>query len=277
MDVKAYFIDIDGTLVSGHSDHTLNLDDIHAIKNAIKEKRYIVLSTGRSIHDIKHIWEQIDLKTEYTRYIIANNGAAIWDMIENKLIFSETMGEEEYKDIFNYAKENKYIIKNSGERKFYGANNIFTKAMKLKEGSSSVENDYSLAEYNEENSKKLGMITSLNKKKVKSIAEDIMSKFKKLTVVISGPGLYIEINKKGVSKGQALKFICERANIDINKTVHIGDSMNDFAGFKAASVGIAMGNGMKQLKNEATFITDTQKKSGVSKAIKSLSDRKKTA
>ncbi len=71
---KAYFIDIDGTLVSGHKDTTLNVDDLHAIKQAIRNETYIILSTGRSLPDLKKIWKQIDDGSEYTRYGIVNNG-----------------------------------------------------------------------------------------------------------------------------------------------------------------------------------------------------------
>ena len=55
MNPKAYFIDIDGTLLSGHSDKKLNLDDQLALRNALKRGTYIILSTGRSLPDAKKV------------------------------------------------------------------------------------------------------------------------------------------------------------------------------------------------------------------------------
>ena len=48
----------------------------------------------------------------------------------------------------------------------------------------------------------------------------------------------------------------------------IGDSENDLSMIRYAGIGVAMGNGLDILKNEADFITDTNVNSGVSKAIK---------
>ncbi len=267
---QAYFIDIDGTLVSGHRNHKLNLDDKFAMKNAAKKKTYIILSTGRSLVDIKDVWEQIKDGTEYTAFVVVNNGSGIYNLNTDELLFEDYIDEQTYRSIFDYVKEKRYAIKNSQESIFFSNNKTLSWALSNFSKRNSVSPNFSKAKYNKDSSKKLGIICSHSKKKVAIAAAEIDKKFKEVDVAISGPGLYIEVNKKNVSKGTAIKFLCDHIGIDIKRTVHIGDSMNDAPAFKVAGHGVAMGNGMKELKNVSDFITSKRKDSGVANTIKSF-------
>ncbi len=267
---KAYFIDIDGTLVSGHKDKSLNIDDMHAIKTAIKNETYIVLSTGRSLVDLKKIWKQIDDGSEFTRYAIVNNGSGIWDMRRKEIISESYLDKETYLDAFKYAKERKFAIKNSQEKIFYVVPSLMATILKNFTSSNAISDEFDSVPYNNESAKKLGMVTHYKKKFVKKIAAELEKELPKADIAISGPGLYIEINKAGVSKGTALEFIADRIGIDVKETVHIGDSMNDAPGFRSAGYGVAMGNSMKELKAISDFITLDRKKAGVANTIRSF-------
>ncbi len=267
---KAYFIDIDGTLVAGHSDLKMNVDDRHAIKRAIKNETYIILSTGRSLPDLKKIWKMIDDGSDYTRYGIVNNGSGIWDLKNNKLLSEDCIDEISYRSIFEYAKQHNYAVKNSVEKVFYTKKGILSTLLNKFSSSTTVSDKFEEAIYDKDAAKKLGIISHYSKKRVKRIANDIRSKFDDVDVAISGPGLYIEINKKGVSKGTAIKFMSQLLKIDISETVHIGDSMNDAPAFEVAGYGVAMGNSMKELKKMSDFITLDRKKSGVANTLKSF-------
>ncbi len=267
---KAYFIDIDGTLVSGHKDAKLHIDDLHTLKRAIRNETHIILSTGRSINDVKKIWKQIDDGSDYVRYAIVNNGSGIWDLRKNKILSENWIDEESYRGVLEYAKVNKYAIKNSFENVFFCNYWLTSFILKTFSSRNKVSNEFDSAIYSNKSAKKLGMIAHFSKKKVKKIAKDIDSKFPYVDVSVSGPGLYIEINKHGVSKGTALEYVANLIEVDIKETVHIGDSMNDAPGFKHAGYGVAMGNAMKELKSISDFITLDRKKAGVANTIKSF-------
>jgi len=267
---KAYFIDIDGTLMEGTK--KLNIDDEQAIKNVAKEGSYVILSTGRSIQTVWPVWEQIRLKNKYTRYVVCNNGSAIWDMEAKKILDEHFLDKDTFTELSKYLYNKGYAIRNSLESKFYSKKSIVSSILKLKKNFK-VENDFSKFEYNKDTSRKMGAITSYSKRKVKKNASIIKKKFPQLEISITGPGLYIEMNAEGISKGVGAKFLSEKLGFNLEEAVHIGDSMNDLAGFKAVGIGVAMGNGMKQLKKEADFITLSLKKSGVSCAINELSQK----
>lgn len=268
--IEAFFIDIDGTLIKGHKNIILSVEDKIAIKSAAKKGKYIILSTGRSIEAAKKIWKQIDLPdTDKTSYIVVNNGSTIWDLHNNKILFEEWIEEEAFNALFKYAEEKGYWIKNSLESIFYVKEKpIYNKISKFT--GLKFESDFSKVPYNKDSAKKIGIVTHWSKKTVKKNSEEIKALFPNFEIVISGPGLYIEINKKGITKGNAAKFLSEKLNFDLKNSVHIGDSMNDASGFKECGIGVAMGNGMKDLKKHADFITKKIKKSGVASAIDSL-------
>ncbi len=267
---KAYFIDIDGTLVSGHRNKTLNLDDKYAMKNAAKNKTYIILSTGRSLPDLKKIWEQINDGTKYTAYGVVNNGSGIWNLQTNELLSEDFLDKKTYRGVFDFAKKNKYAVKNSLEKTFFVNPGLLSWLLKKFSKTNKISHDFEKAIYNKESAKKIGIISRLRKKSVLKISKKIENNFEKADVSISGPGLYIEINKKDVSKGSAIIFLSNYLDFNAKETVHIGDSMNDASAFKIAGYGVAMKNGMKELKKMADFITLDRKKSGVANAIKSF-------
>ncbi len=266
---KAFFIDIDGTLVKNSSHLNLNLDDKLSIKRALKNKIYIILSTGRSIDNLIKIWKQFDDGSEYSRYAITNNGSGIWDLKEKKMISENWLDKKDFNNVFNYVKEKGYAIKNSKEPVFYVKKGLLSLVVKLNK-TTTVSDDFTKNIYNNESAKKLGIITTFRKKKVAKISNEIQEKFKNVEVSVSGGGLYIEVNKNNVNKGSAIKFLAKHLNINIKETSHIGDSMNDLSAFKVVGISVAMKNGMKELKKYADFITNKQKKSGVSEVLKSF-------
>jgi len=50
--IKAIFIDIDGTLTTHKNKYGISLEDKMALKDAQKKGIYVVLSTGRSYEDL---------------------------------------------------------------------------------------------------------------------------------------------------------------------------------------------------------------------------------
>ncbi len=78
---------------------------------------------------------------------------------------------------------------------------------------------------------------------------------------------YGEIIQKSCGKGTALKEMAEILDIPIERTVAIGDSMNDYDMITAAGIGVAMGNAVDKIKEISDFVTDDVDSGGVSSAL----------
>lgn len=81
------------------------------------------------------------------------------------------------------------------------------------------------------------------------------------------PG-YSEGIIRGESKTRGIRRILEAVGIPIENTVGIGDSANDVEMIRSVAFGIAMGNGVAELKQAAKAVTDDCRNNGVGKAIR---------
>ena len=80
----------------------------------------------------------------------------------------------------------------------------------------------------------------------------------------------VEINNRGVSKGRGVKALADYYGFKREEIVCIGDNENDISMIEYAGLGVAMGNAIDEVKELADYITDTNKKNGVAKAIKKI-------
>lgn len=71
-------------------------------------------------------------------------------------------------------------------------------------------------------------------------------------------------------KGNAIAYLLEYFNISKDHAYAFGDGYNDIPMFREVNNKIAMGNGVDELKEKATFITDTIDQQGITKALRHL-------
>lgn len=76
---------------------------------------------------------------------------------------------------------------------------------------------------------------------------------------------FFDIVNNNVSKGNAIKYLLKVLNINKENSICFGDSINDIEMFKSVGISVAMGNSIKEIKNIADYITDTNDNDGISK------------
>lgn len=72
----------------------------------------------------------------------------------------------------------------------------------------------------------------------------------------------LEINGKGVSKGNAIKAYAEKLGYVVGDVMAIGDSYNDVSMFEAAGLAVAMGNAPKDVQELCDWVTGTNDENG---------------
>jgi Cof subfamily protein (haloacid dehalogenase superfamily) len=90
-----------------------------------------------------------------------------------------------------------------------------------------------------------------------------------LQVIISGQ-IWIDIYRKEVNKGVALRLIQERFNIKKEETMAFGDYFNDVEMLNEAYYSYAMANAPEGVKEHARFIAKSNIENGVIEAIKEI-------
>ncbi len=79
-----------------------------------------------------------------------------------------------------------------------------------------------------------------------------------------------EILPKGIAKDTALVKLVEHLDLDINRTIAIGDYDNDIKILKKAKVGIAVANANESTKAVADYITVSNEEHAIAKVIEDL-------
>ena len=76
-----------------------------------------------------------------------------------------------------------------------------------------------------------------------------------------------EISIRGINKATGMNHILAYYQIPLADTIAIGDSLNDLEMLNHAQLGIAMGNAMEQVKQQADHVSDTIGQDGFYKAL----------
>ena len=85
----------------------------------------------------------------------------------------------------------------------------------------------------------------------------------------------IEVNAAGVNKGDALVWLAKRLGIMPKETLAFGDGNNDLALLEKAGTGVAMKNGIEEIKRVADEMTEkTNDEEGVAQFIETYGLKK---
>lgn len=261
---KLIAIDMDGTLLN--SQGKLSDANKESIRLAKEKGIKVVITSGRALSALDRFLEETDLK-DLDDYVIANNGGTVHKGHTGECIFfigikgSDALKiyEESKKIGFKihiYGKEVCFITEESKYSDFE-INHIGTKVEKVDFNNYIKEDDdlvkiLLFAEEDEIDSK------------IEMLSQDIKEKYH---LVKSLPNL-VEILPKNSNKGNGIEALGKILKINSEEIIAIGDQANDIEMIEYAGLGIAMGNAIDEIKEIASYITDTNDNDGVAKAIK---------
>ena len=264
---KSIFLDVDGTLVSGHA--TMNPKVVEAINRARQNGHYVFICTGRNKTGIKYELAKADFDG-----IIASAGSYI--EIDNKVIHSVYFNKllvdkiskvfDENNIYYNYeCTDVTYMSKKMVELFIGGVNfesgNIELEKMMQEEFKKFSIQDLSL--YNNQDIHKICFIaTDQNdvERAKKQLGDDVNMVIHDIfdATTING-----ELISKVDNKATAIKQVINYLEIDKKDTIAFGDSMNDYEMINFVECGIAMGNACKELKEVASRVCRSVDEDGI--------------
>lgn len=262
MKYKLVCVDMDGTLLD--SSKNVKRHNIDVIRKADKLGVKVVLTTGRGYPFAKKFRDEIGISTP----IIASNGAYIVDghevmmknviPIETANTILDVMSRHKVKTFIHTTEDIIYRKKDIGKflaKKFFGDS--------IREIDSF---DVGIKDNKEKLLKFVGISISSKKiDKVKKVLREIDN-----VEVVSSSKFNCEIMIKGSSKGEAVRMMAERYKIKQEEVMCIGDNENDLSMLQYAGCAVAMGNGTKEVKDIADYVTESNNNCGVAKAIEKL-------
>lgn len=231
--VKIIFSDFDDTMLHYYSDKNYFDKYQLSILRKVKEKGIkFCIVTGRCVS----FFYQFPELLEVVDYILASNGACIYDVEKKNFIYSKFIDESDLDCIIQYAMSHKakFLLNSLDKRYQYG--------------------EWSNAKYDIYQKGKVysceQIVLSFPKLEIESVCQ-YLSNLQKIVVnnvTYWGNECSIDVNDISVSKGSSISWLCQFLNISVKDTLAFGDGENDMSMFQVVEKVIAVGNACDNLK-----------------------------
>ncbi len=249
---KILFTDLDGTLLNNRSQ--IDEEMKQALQDMTAKGHYLVLSSGRPLDSILEVKRIAGINFPNV-YIIASNGAVIYNCDTDEIIHEIRVSFDDVTNIWNFAKEHNAHVQT------YTSDSIVT-----------ATEDEEIAYYRQrihlplilsdtpweilkQPPHKLLLIDLHDHARIAGIQTLLEHAYgNRLQTVFSNP-YYLEVFAKEAGKGNSLRYLCDHLNIPLTNSYAAGDAENDLSMLQAAGTAVVMCNGTDEIKKHADIIT----------------------
>ena len=253
LDVRLIALDLDDTLLNDNREIT-DLT-VHTLRECAERGIYVVLCSGRAEDAILPFVRRLEIAgKEAGRYLIAINGCSIFDLHKREQIFCRKVEA----DILTRTNE---VAEARGLRsEVYTPDTIYyreeTKWTKLDvdlcglKGAQVDDDDEFL---------KRGftkMLVPGEPAELLELQSELRAEFGDRAVIFTSKPYFLEILPPNCGKGEAVSWLANELGFGMEKVMGFGDSMNDESLIRMAGYGVAMCNGLEEMKKAARFVTD---------------------
>lgn len=244
--------DIDDTILDGEGN--LPASNRDALRRLHERGVAVVLSSGRATVSVRAVAELVYPLSDDT-YLLSFNGARVVTASSDHIIYEQFVGAEVTAEIATYARSESLILHG------FSPNAFLTEAR---------------GEPADELSRRYGRGVSMERIVVEDLGEALLAGTPKLLIIADHEELlrhrpqieaigggritttfskphYLEIIHPDVNKGASLRRLADHLGIPIERTIAVGDNLNDMEMIRAAGLGIAVANAHQKLK-EATDV-----------------------
>ena len=282
---KLIAIDLDGTLLNSYGEITR--ENKQAIKYAIDNGIEVVLASGRDPGTMK----KISLELGINNYLIAGNGASVYDIKLDKNIYKSFIEKEKALQIIKFCKENSIFFN------IYTNKGIITESLNYNVKVFNNENNYKpnnkrtnievtteIYKYINDNELEILKIIICDNSKI--IFNNIIDKLKKIrdvevldvshmskkfikrgTEEVQVEYFYTEVTNKNTNKWDAITFLINELDIKKDEVICIGDNINDLKMIENSGLGIVMKDSALEKMKIGDYVTLDNNSNGVEKAI----------
>lgn len=240
---------MDGTLLKNDTD--VSEKNREAITKAVKQGIDFVICTGRGVFGVEDSLQQLGLKGR-KGYVVCQNGGAVYDLKNMDLVMRRSFMPTVYAPIAKFARNLDLELYYYDNRNFIAEKisdhvkkycEVMGTKMIIMEDPSTYYGEFTKCLVTGDQEKLL-----LVQAEVKKLAGDHLD-------VFFSSDIYMEVVKKGVSKGNIMEEIAEKVGISLEHVIAIGDSDNDLSMISKAGLGVAVANAGKPIKAAANYVT----------------------
>lgn len=257
---KLFVSDFDGTLIN--SEEAIPLSTMVEIDRIRKLGVKFCIATGRILKSI------LDYNRDFPflDYIIACDGAYVYDVVHHKVLSKKALGGSIIKKIKKLYHDKYIYFCTVQELNLCSKNTVYCE-----------QNDKNITfdEFYQKNKNDIYKIEVHFKtqKERDSAYDEIHELGINANVVKMKEGkkdFLLEIVASDVNKAKGLERVCKAIHISLDEVVCVGDNEDDLPIFLSTGFSAAVANGSKKLKQVASIQTSSNETKGVEKVMKKL-------
>lgn len=253
MNHKILFVDLDATLL--RDDKSISEKNRSAIQEMLTQGHYIVLATGRPVESGRIVARELGL-TMPGCYMIAFNGAVLYDCASDRVLLKRSLPIDVVQELFERAEKagiyaqtytNTEIIatKHTKELDYYKEKSKLS--YKLSEN---------VLDLLDEEPQKVLLIALENKERLMKFQRENLSWEREKCTSFFSCEEYLEYCPLNTNKGSGIEYLTKLLGMSMDATIAVGDEENDISMIEKAHIGVAMKNGIPEIKRAADYVTE---------------------
>ena len=258
--IRLIALDLDGTLLG--PDMRISAEDTEAVVAARDQGIHIVLNTSRWYGLAQRTARKLEIKAP----MICMSGAHVQEPDNGAELLHLKIPTEIAQEIATLCDENRYETYTT----VHGVTYMRT-PMAAQIDPARLPNDMKLAETHIEHitSPTTGFVV-FGEEAVNALLGKIEEKYADLLAFPVGTGeqVYVTITGGPADKGTALRLVCEYLEVPPEDAMAVGDAEPDLDMFAVAATGVAMGNAVESVKEQADAVAPSNTEAGVAWAIR---------
>ncbi len=264
-------LDIDGTLLN--SKRELTGATVDAVQHANDRGVLVTVCTGRSLSSALPVVQRLSLNAPY----VLNNGALIYDVRNNRARYIRHLPKHLARDsvgLFRRLGFHPIVYGPLPEVRYFYYDDF-------------DPDNHSFIDYATQNADRVHLVEDVCDFLWQDVTcvscddhiERIKSRETYIREQLPGAMVTLEISPwdrrychltvmpAGVSKGEGLRGLAMLLGIDLSEVMAVGDNLNDLEMLAVAGLGVAMGNGAPETREQADYVTTSVDEEGVARVI----------
>jgi Cof subfamily protein (haloacid dehalogenase superfamily) len=260
MKYKMLVLDMDDTLLT--DDHTISEENATMLFKAQELGVYVVLASGRPTPAMTTYAKELQLDNSF---MISYNGAVITDLKEDKIIFEQTLSQQQIHELYDYSvKSNTHIITYVDGKIVSETDSEYIEVERTITG---LEHNKVLNFKDAVKSAAIKCILLEEPSYLKEVEKDLKLAMPHLSVCMSKP-FFLEVAQNGIDKGASIKFLAEKLNILQSEIIAVGNAGNDLTMIEYAGLGVWVDNVDPELRDRADVIVASNNNHGVAEVVR---------
>ena len=260
MKYKMLVLDMDDTLLT--DDHIISDENKEMLFKAQELGVYVILASGRPTPAMIAYAKELQLDNSY---MISYNGAVITDLKEDKIIFEQTLTQEQIHELYDYSLKNKTHIITYLDGKIVSETD--SEYIEIEKNITGLEHNKVLSFKEEVKSAAIKCILLEEPSYLKEVEKDLRAAMPHLSICMSKP-FFLEVAQNGIDKGASIKFLAEKLNILQSEIIAVGNAGNDLTMIQYAGLGVWVDNVDPELRDKGDVIVASNNDHGVAEVVR---------